>query len=179
MKALRWLTRPAGRTTAGVVYVEYIIAIVPMLTLFWGLMQLNGLFLADLVARHAVVNAVRAAIVCDSDAKPQNEGALESSNGGGCSYEAAKATLTAVKSFAPPGGSDPEFTVHVDGASTDGNAPVTVTLNATYHCQVPLVAGFVCGLAGGGNYATATLTRKATLPNQGAGYSFTSSSSTQ
>jgi hypothetical protein len=176
------MTRPAAplgadRSTAGAVYVEYIIAIVPMLTLFWGMMQLNGLFLADLVARHAAVNAVRAAIVCDSDEKPQDEGTLEGA--GGCSYEAAKATLSAVKSFAPPGGTDPDFTVKVDGASTDGNAPVTVTLNANYHCQVPLVAGFVCGLVEGSGVATATLTRKAALPNQGAGYSFSSASSTQ
>ena len=51
----------------GVIYVEFIIVIIPMLVLFWGVMQLNGLLLADLVVRHAAVNAVRAAIVCDSD----------------------------------------------------------------------------------------------------------------
>lgn len=174
--------RAESRWTEGAVYAEFIIAILPMLALFWGLMQLNGLLLADLVARHAVVNAVRAAIVCDSDESPQTGAELAASNG--CSYEAAKMTLAAVKSFSPPGGTDPDFSLSVEGADTNGNEPVTVTLIAHYHCEVPLVGGFVCGLLGGlshGNTATATamLTRKATLPNQGAGYSFGTSSSTQ
>ncbi len=160
----------------GEVYVEFIIAIVPMLLVFWGLMQLNGLLLADLVARHAAVNAVRAAIVCDSDDSPQTGDELAAP--GGCSYQAAKMTLSAVKSFNGSGGSDPDFSVTVDGASTDGNQPVTATVIARYHCQVPLVAAFVCGM-GGGSLGTASLSRRASLPNQGAGYSFTSASSTQ
>ncbi len=168
--------------TEGAVYVEFVIAIVPMLILFWGLMQLNGLLLADLVARHAAVNAVRAAVVCDSDEVPQSGSELSASSG--CSYQAAKMTLSAVKSFSPSGSTDPDFSISVDGADTDGNAPVTVTLVAHYHCQVPLVAAFVCGLANGeaslGNeLASASLVRRATLPNQGAGYSFSSASSTQ
>ena len=167
--------------TRGAVYVEFIIAIVPMLILFWGLMQFNGLLLADLVVRHAVTHAVRAAIVCDSDEKPQDGAELAAPKG--CSYEAAKMTLSAVKSFTPPGGSEPTFSLQVSGASPDGNAPVTATLRVDYYCQVPL-AGFVCGLASagtpsGGRAHVAMLTRKATLPNQGAGYSFTSTSSTQ
>jgi Flp pilus assembly protein TadG len=166
----------------GAVYVEFIIAIVPLLVLFWGLMQLNGVLLADLVARHAAVNAVRAAIVCDSDEVPQSGAELAAPSG--CAYEAAKMTLAAVKSFNPPGASDPDFSVSVDGADTDGNKPVTVTLIAHYHCQVPLVAAFVCGLihdevSHGNELTSASLLRRATLPNQGAGYSFTSASSTQ
>ena len=167
--------------TRGAVYVEFIIAIVPMLMLFWGLMQLNGLLLADLVLRHAATHAVRAAIVCDSDEYPQDGGALAAPKG--CSYEAAKMTLSAIKSFTPPGGSEPTFSLDVSGASTNGNAPVTVTLRADYYCQVPL-ATFVCGLASAGTPSgdrmrVAMLTSKATLPNQGAGYSFAHSSSTQ
>jgi Flp pilus assembly protein TadG len=176
------LRRAAGLSTTGAVYAEFIIAVVPMLVLFWGLMQLNGLLLADLVARHAVVNAVRAAIVCDSDDPPQTPAELVTSNG--CSYEAAKMTLTSVKSFSPPGGTAPDFSLSVEGADTNGNQPVTVTLIAHYHCEVPLVGGFVCGLLSGLSHgsvanATAMLSRKATLPNQGAGYSFGTASSTQ
>lgn len=167
--------------TRGAVYVEFIIAIVPMLIFFWGLIQLNGLLLADLVVRHAVTHAVRAAIVCDSDEHPQNDSELAAPKG--CSYEAAKMSLSAIKSFTPPGGSEPTFSMQVSGASPDGNAPVTVTLSVDYYCQVPLAA-FVCGLASAGTPSgnrarVAMLTRKATLPNQGAGYSFTNTSSTQ
>ena len=155
-----------GRSRDGAVYVEFLIAIMPMLTLFWGLMQLNGLLLADLVTRHAAINAVRAAIVCGSQAKDlggtqhaQDGGALGAS--GGCAYEAAKTSLAAVHSFGDP----PVFTVQVEGASKSGNAPVTATVNAAYHCRVPLVGAFVCGGA-----SFRLLSRAATLPNQGATY---------
>lgn len=167
--------------TQGAAYVEFIIAVVPMLILFWGLMQLNGLLLADLVVRHAATHAVRAAIVCDSDEDAQDSGQLAAPRG--CSYEAAKMTLAAVKSFSPPGGSEPSFSVRVEGASRSGNAPVTVTVSADYYCQVPL-ASFVCGFASAGipsgdRMRVAMLSHEATLPNQGAGYSFTHTSSTQ
>ena len=53
--------------TRGAIYAEYAVAIVPMFFLFWGLLQVNGLLLADLIVRDAAIKAVRAAIVCDSD----------------------------------------------------------------------------------------------------------------
>jgi Flp pilus assembly protein TadG len=161
----------AWRRCEGAAYVEFIIAIVPMLTLFWGIMQLNGLLLADLVVRHAAVSAVRAAIVCDSQiGDPQDTGTLEGSSG--CSWNAANMTLSAIKSFGAP----PDFTVDIQGASRQGNDLVTATVNASYHCQVPLVGSRVCGASildgsfssfGSG---TVVLTRKASLPNQGVNY---------
>ena len=161
------------RSRRGSVYVEFIIAIMPMLTLFWGLMQLNGLLLADLVTRHAAVNAVRAAIVCGSQAKDMG-GTAHAEDGtalaapGGCAYEAAKKSLSAVHSFGDP----PAFSVHVEGASKSGNAPVTATVVAAYHCRVPLVGSFVCGMfnAGSQSIGVRPITRAATLPNQGATY---------
>jgi hypothetical protein len=161
------------RSRNGAVYVEFLIAIMPMLMLFWGLMQLNGLLLADLVTRHAAVNAVRAAIVCDSQAKDlggkqrlQTDSKLGST--GGCAYEAAKKSLSAVHSFGDP----PVFAVKIDGANKSGNAPVTATVVAAYHCRVPLVGGLVCGLFTAGTDAMNIrfLSRAATLPNQGASY---------
>jgi Flp pilus assembly protein TadG len=158
----------------GAAYVEFIIAILPMLILFWGIMQLNGLLLADLVVRHAAVHAVRAAIVCDSQVTsaggPQSKEQLEQS--GGCSWEAANLTLGAIKSF----GATPDFTVDVEGASPSGNAKVTATVSATYRCSVPLVGSLVCGglsvdgIAGAGGGSTIVLKREASLPNQGAHY---------
>jgi Flp pilus assembly protein TadG len=161
---------PSLRSRTGSAYVEFIIAVVPMLVLFWGIMQLNGLLLADLVARHAAVHAVRAAIVCDAQVgHPQS--AEELAAPGGCAYEAAKLALSAVRSFGAP-----NFTVRIEGASRHGNAPVTATVIASYRCEVPLAASLLCGGLirdeGGGPAARGvlTLTRKATLPNQGAGY---------
>jgi len=160
-----------GRSRGGAVYVEFLIAIMPMLTLFWGMMQLNGLLLADLVTRHAAINAVRAAIVCGSQAKdmgmrPHAQDGATLGSSGGCAYEAAKKSLSAVHSFGDP----PVFTVRIDGASKSGNAPVTATVNASYHCRVPLVGGLVCGLLAGGTGGMNVLSRAATLPNQGATY---------
>jgi hypothetical protein len=174
--------RSPSSTTAGAAYAEFVIAIVPLLVLFWGMVQVNGILLADLVARNAAVNAVRAAIVCDSDEIPQSGGDLAAPDG--CSYRAAAMTLSAIKSFNAPGTSQPDFSVLVEGASTDGNDPVTATVFANYHCEVPLVGGVVCGvmhdeITHQNAAPTAVLARRATLPNQGAAYSFKSAASTQ
>jgi hypothetical protein len=162
--------RLAG-STEGAVYVEFMVALFPMMLLFFGLMQLNGLLLADLVARHAAVHAVRAAIVCDSQAgSPQS--ATELSSKGGCAWEAANMTLAAIKSFGAP-----DFSLTIDGASPHGNGLVTATVRASYHCHVPLAGPLLCGLVGGDDITkpvagggALVLTRKASLPNQGANY---------
>jgi Flp pilus assembly protein TadG len=156
-------------STHGAAYVEFIIALFPMMLLFFGTMQLNGLLLADLVTRHAAVHAVRAAIVCDSQAgHPASAGELASR--GGCSWEAANMTLAAIKSFGAP-----DFSVTIEGASPHGNALVTATVTANYHCRVPLAGPLLCGLVGDDIFSRAgggvlALTRKASLPNQGANY---------
>jgi Flp pilus assembly protein TadG len=158
-----------SRSTAGAAYVEFIIALFPMMLLFFGTMQLNGLLLADLVTRHAAVHAVRAAIVCDSQAgSPQKAGQLASK--GGCSWEAANMTLAAIKSFGAP-----DFALTIDGASPSGNGMVTATVTASYHCRVPLAGPLLCGLVRDditrqGESGVLLLTRRASLPNQGANY---------
>ncbi len=151
-----------AREERGAVYVEFIVAIVPMLVVFWGLLQVNGLLLADLVVRNAAMNAVRAAIVCDSDEHTSGQ-----SGGQDCAQQAAADTTKAVKSIQ-------SVSVQVDGASSSGNAPVTATVSASYECQVPLVASLACGVFGGVGMgtATATIERSATLPNQGHYYQF-------
>jgi Flp pilus assembly protein TadG len=156
--------RPGARPgdTGGGAYVEFIIAIMPMMILFCGIMQLNALLLADLVVRDAAVNAVRAAIVCDSQVSgPEDESTLEAQ--GGCSWEAASDTLGAMGAFGTP----PVFSVDVSGASPHGNEPVTATVTATFHCTVPLVGDLVCGGLGSG---ATSLARRASLPNQGVNY---------
>ena len=60
-------SRVSRKGSTGAVYVEFLVAVVPMFTLFWGIAQLNGLLLADVVAQHAAVTAVRAAVVCEPD----------------------------------------------------------------------------------------------------------------
>src|SRR5215471_15844905 len=150
------------RDSSGVIYVEFIIVIMPMLVLFWGMMQLNGLMLADLVVRHAAVNAVRAAIVCDSDEHTHGQAGAEE-----CAQQAAEATTKSVKSIKA-------VVVTVEGASESGNGPVTATVTADYSCQVPLVGGVACAIFRGAptTSAIAVIRRQATLPNQGHYYKF-------
>jgi Flp pilus assembly protein TadG len=151
-----------GTNDRGAVYVEFMIAIVPMLVLFWGLLQLNGLLLADLVVRNTAIHAVRAAVVCDSDKETHGkEGALH------CAQQVADDLRKSVHSITT-------MSVDVLNASDVGNDPVTVTVSAIYHCQVPLVASLACGLfAGGGGFSSfTTIERQATLPNQGHYYKF-------
>jgi Flp pilus assembly protein TadG len=165
--------RRSLRSQEGAAYLEFIIAILPMLLTFWGLMQLNGIFLADIVVGHAATNAVRAAIVCDSlgEERPQTREELERPKG--CAYEAAKITLSAIRSF----GSPPVFQVKIEGgAETFGNEPVTAVVDATYHCRVPLVGNLLCGtiIPDGSGHSKRNglihVRREATLPNQGATY---------
>jgi Flp pilus assembly protein TadG len=153
----------ARASDRGAVYVEFIIAIVPLLVLFWGLLQVNGLLLADLMVRNAAIHAARAAVVCDSDkATSGPSGARD------CAQQVADELRPSVHSITAMRVED------VEGASEVGNGPVTVTIAADYQCQVPLVAGFACGVltGGGGLSSTATLRRKATFTNQGHYYKF-------
>lgn len=139
----------------GAAYVEFIIAVMPMLAFFWGMMQLNGLLLADLVVRHAAMNAVRAAIVCGSDPKPDVQG---------CATRAAAMTTQAVKSIEPTQSRD----VTVSGTTGNfGTGTVAVEVTANYKCQVPLVGSAVCGLMGSGGFGHLKFSRTARMPNQG------------
>jgi Flp pilus assembly protein TadG len=144
----------------GAVYVEFLVALVPMFTLFWGLVQLNGLFLADIVAQHAAVSAVRAAIVCEPDDHSQRpQGGQE------CAEDAVHEILGmsgGQKTVSAIQGAD----VSLAGLSTTGNASVTATVTVEYDCEVPLVGRLICG------GSSAVIVRKATLPNQGAFYAY-------
>jgi Flp pilus assembly protein TadG len=152
--------RPA-QDSRGAIYAEYAVAIVPMFFLFWGLLQVNGLLLADLILRDAAIKAVRAAVVCDSDEHTSGtSGAIE------CAQQAVNDIIKAQTSIVSAD------VTGVTGAASSGNQRVTVTVVGHYACTVPLVGAFVCGAFGGGTSSAADLTRTATLPNQGAYYRF-------
>src|SRR5262249_36995948 len=131
-----------------------------------GLLQINGLLLADLVVRNAAMHAVRAAVVCDSDKDVHDDNAARG-RAKDCAQQAAQDVTKSVRSITTT-------TVDVQGAKESGTDPVTVTVYVDYHCQVPLVGAVACGLlTGSGSLAaTATIQRQATLPNQGHFYKF-------
>lgn len=57
------LLRPLWRDSAGAVYVEFLIAIVPVVTLFLAICQFALIGAAELIVQHAAQRAVRTAIV--------------------------------------------------------------------------------------------------------------------
>lgn len=59
------------RDTRGAVYVEFLVAIMPVLIFFFGLLQLALIYTAQLVVQHAAARAARAAVVVLDD-DPQN-----------------------------------------------------------------------------------------------------------
>jgi hypothetical protein len=59
--------RLRGKRPAGVVYVEVLVAIIPVLIFFFGLLQMALLYTARLVVRHAAQRAVRSAVVVLED----------------------------------------------------------------------------------------------------------------
>jgi Flp pilus assembly protein TadG len=159
-------TKEKRKGSTGAVYVEFLVALVPMFTLFWGIVQLNGLFLADVIAQHAAVTAVRAAVVCEPDDHSQRpETGQQCADAGVREILGLDATRT-VSSIR-------SAEVSLAGESATGIAPVTATVRVHYQCEVPLVGWLVCGLTSGrSGLSSTTIVRSATLPNQGAFYAY-------
>jgi Flp pilus assembly protein TadG len=149
--------------SGGAAYVEFIIAVVPLFLFFWGMLQLNGLFLADILTQHAAVTAARAAVVCEPD-----DHSVRPEDGQTCASAAVREVfgMDGTKTL----GAVSDVSVSLAGASASGNAPVTATVTTQYECEVPMVGLLVCGFASGSS--TATIIRKASLPNQGAYYAY-------
>ncbi|NOU31382.1 MAG: hypothetical protein HOO96_26080 [Polyangiaceae bacterium] len=142
----------------GAVLAEFVVALVPLLTTFFCLVQLGKLYAANLALKHAAMCAARAATVI---AKPptMNPGATGDPN------EIELAAYAALGNFYTNGGFH-DVTVKVTLPSGDPHGVVTVDVTATYDCDVPLGGRITC-FAGGG---TKTKTESASLPLQGAQY---------
>lgn len=61
-------------TTGGAVYVEFLLAFIPLFFLFLGMVQMGLLYAADLAVRHSAVVAARAAMVVIDDDPDRYEG---------------------------------------------------------------------------------------------------------
>lgn len=77
-------TRRSARSTqptlvndrGGAVYVEFLLAFIPLFLLFLGMVQMGLLYACDLVVRHASVSAARAAMVVLDDVPTRYDGEL-------------------------------------------------------------------------------------------------------
>lgn len=164
----------------GAVYVETLIAFMPLLLTFFSVLQVMELYAAKLMVRRAASAAVRAAVVVLSD-NPEN---YECENGTGPTegsdapkvsgaeegaaacmladlVEAARIVLAAGHGFRASSGPQ----VHVTG-ELSGHSLITAEVRASYRCFTPPF-GIVCGTD-----RMAELSARASLPYQGADYKY-------
>lgn len=137
---------------------EFVIAIVPVLTMFFSFVQLSKVATAHLIVQHGAIVGARAAAVIsnanDNTPGATGDGKEEIRQG----VEVAMAPWTAKGSI-----TDVNVDVNDQSSKSDPYGWVTVTVKATYHCSVPM--GFaVCG------GKTKTLTESYRMPHQGANY---------
>jgi hypothetical protein len=154
----------------GAVYVEFLVAFVPLLLFFLSLVQLALLATGGLMVDHAAVVAARAAIVVLPD-DPAFYGGAELNTPTGRRIEdirrAARIPLLAFEHDPMP-----EITFPTGaGGSTSRFEPgdiVRVRVTYDFPCRLPLGGALVC-LGGGGR---ARLQSEAAMPNQGASYAY-------
>ena len=144
------------RDRRGAALVEFVIAVVPMLTTFFSFVQVAKIYTAKLVVQHAAITAARAAVVMVK--KPTNPGEK------GSNTDVKQAAGLALSPWITSGSiSNVNVTVTDQSSMSDVYAPVRVQVQATYRCTVPM-GRLIC--AG----SRKTLTAEATMPNQGARY---------
>lgn len=149
--------------TRGAVLAEFVVAIFPLLTVFFVFVQISAVSIAKLMVKHSAVIASRAAAVYANGKKNcpecQGDGASEIN-------ASAKAALVNWQNKF----SSVSATVDTDSSTNqkgnDGDGPyglVTVTVRARYKCEVP-VGKVIC--PGG----TLLITETKSMPHQGARY---------
>lgn len=148
----------------GAVYVEFLVAFLPVFFFFLSLVQYIFLEGANLIVKHAASTAARAAIVVVHD-DPAHYGGVETGSVSGKRKEeierAARIPLATM-------GVRPEA-VKIELAETYArDAAITVKLEYRYHCQVPWGRSVVCDFFTNER----TLKAEATLPNQGVAWRY-------
>lgn len=157
------------RDQRGAVYLEMLIAYVPVLALFFGVLQLADIAAAHLIVQRAAGAAVRAAVVVlpDEDVFYTGNTSLSPENRKLADIELAAATILRATRRLGVNGDNVELDrdVSIEHGEDDVRQPVTATVRARYRC---FVRAF-CGLDG-----SVMLSADATLPYQGARYHYDS-----
>jgi hypothetical protein len=152
------------RSRAGGVYVEFLIAFLPVFFFFLGLVQLAFVQVANLVVKYAADRAVRAAVVVLPD-DPQYYGGVPVGSFTGqrqSDIERAAqiplATLGLLEAATAKVTITPTYT---------RNALLTAQVDYQYRCKVPWGRFVVCGLT---NFKK--ISGQATMTAQGADYEY-------
>jgi hypothetical protein len=164
------VSRPRG--TRGAIYVEFLLAFLPLFVLFLGIVQLFDLNVANVIANHAVQLAARTAAVVLHDDPSYYDGAELGKPSGkrrDAVMSAAQQVLKAARSVSEVKVSFPDGPGSDTEKSSFGRDDlVRVRLDVRYQCRVPLVARMVCDA----QTTLRTLRVEAALPNQGADYAY-------
>lgn len=158
------------RDARGAIYVEFLIVFLPLFVMFMSLVQFAFVQVANLVTKHAAVQAARAAIVVlpDDPAFYGNTPMYKVAGDRKTVIDAAaRGRLLAVASSpdfeikfpSSPGGGD-------DRGSFKQDDLVRVQLTMNYACKIPIGNRVVCGAFSN----TKKLKAEAALPLQGHGW---------
>jgi Flp pilus assembly protein TadG len=159
------------RDRRGAVLIEFVVAIFPLLTIFFVFVQLIAIAAATLMVKHSAVVGARAAAVFSSKKDTLPEGCGDADDG---QARIERGVRDALGRWAPSITTE----VDVNDRSTrwedaDGDFPanvdgpydlVTVTVTARYRCNVPLARRLIC------TDNAKTIVQVKSMPHQGARY---------
>jgi len=156
----------------GAVYVEFLVAFMPIFVFFMALVQFGFVQTANLVVKHAAVTGVRAASVVLPDDPTFYEGASVNRAEGKRLEEierAVKMPLKALESSPAPKVTFPSTPGGTDSKVSFAPADlVRVRVEYDYRCLVPIGRQLVCGLL----TSRKKLLAEAALPNHGANFNY-------
>jgi len=151
----------------GGTYVEFLIVILPVLTLALGVLQLSQLYAAKMSLDHAAVNAARSATVVMSD-DPKYYGGEPVNTEGTKRTEAVR--TAAARSMAPfvlDGSIQSADVKFPNGIPRQKGEDLTVEVHSRYRCGVPLVYRIVCDSNGFRN-----IVGRATIASNAASFTY-------
>jgi hypothetical protein len=152
------------RSTAGAVYVEFLIAFLPLFFFFLGLVQLIFVQTANLIVKHAASKAVRAAVVVMPDDPKYYGGTPVGSFSGQRKSDIERAAQIPLATMGLLEAAAAKITV--DGGYSR-NAMLKAKVEYEYHCKVPWGRFVVCGFS---NFKK--ISAEASMTAQGADYEY-------
>ena len=157
---IRASVESVGNDTRGAVFVEQLIAFLPVIFFFLASWQLMELCAGDLIVKRAASATARAAVVVLAD-DPRFYGGVPVNSFAGARKRDIELAAAMILAVSPHFSND--FSVTLSNAS--GNLPLTATVRAPFHC----FAGWVSLVCGG---ASRTLQASASHVYQGAAFDY-------
>ena len=154
-----------ARDTSGALFVEHLIAFLPVMYFFLATWQLIDLFTADLIVRRAANAAVRAAVVVLPDDPNAFGRDKDIHQYAGLRREYVQRAAELVLMAA--GNIEDNVRVELTGTFSDHN-PITAAVTVSYRCTAAWV-NIICG-----GQPTRALTARSTHAYQGARFSYDS-----